>query len=67
MSSGHLNVWISCLGVEINLSVTSFYMIYKTIRLDENSKGKTIDAEAKKPLFGDLGNAHISGQADVPW
>lgn len=42
-------------------------MIYKTIRLDENSKGKTIDAEAKKPLFGDLGNAHISGQADVPW
>lgn len=48
------------------MSVNSFYMIYKTIRLDENSEGKSIDTEANKPLFGDLGNANISSQVDVP-
>lgn len=49
------------------MSVNRFYMICKTIRLDENSEGKSVGTEADKPLFRDLGNANISSQVDVPW
>lgn len=59
MSSENLNVQLLCLGVEINLSVNSLYMIYNTIRLDKSTRGESIDTEKKKCLGRDTGNVII--------
>lgn len=59
MSSENLNVQLLCLGVEINLSVNSLYMIYNTIRLDKSTREESIDTEKKKCLCRDTGNVII--------